>query len=112
MEIDDYIVATDARLVELAAEGDQQAFEYLFTRYRDALTRLFEQRLGDKDYSWEDVAKLVPSMVAAGLMGHLYTCPDMIGGGEYFSFLKPDFKFDQEFIKILSCRAIPRLPRG
>ncbi|MBP3548050.1 MAG: sigma-70 family RNA polymerase sigma factor [Alistipes sp.] len=49
MEIDDYIVATDARLVELAAEGDQQAFEYLFTRYRDALTRLFEQRLGDKD---------------------------------------------------------------
>ena len=48
MEIDDYIVATDATLVELASAGDQQAFEYLFTRYRDALTRLFEQRLGDK----------------------------------------------------------------
>ena len=37
MEIDDYIVATDGRLVELASEGDQQAFEYLFTRYSDAL---------------------------------------------------------------------------
>ena len=49
MEIDDYIVASDTRLVELAAEGDQQAFEYLFTRYREALMRLFEQRLGDKD---------------------------------------------------------------
>lgn len=48
MEIDDYIVASDARLVGLAAEGDQHAFEYLFTRYRDALTHLFEQRLGDK----------------------------------------------------------------
>ena len=48
MEIDDYIVATDARLVELASEGDQQAFEHLFTRYREALTRLFEQRLDDK----------------------------------------------------------------
>ena len=48
MEIDDYIIATDARLVELASEGDQQAFEYLFTRYRDALMHLFEQRLGDK----------------------------------------------------------------
>ena len=48
MEIDDYIVATDTRLVELASEGDQRAFEYLFTRYRDALMHLFEQRLGDK----------------------------------------------------------------
>ena len=48
MEIDDYIVASDSQLVELASEGDQQAFEYLFTRYREALTRLFEQRLGDK----------------------------------------------------------------
>lgn len=48
MEIDDYIVATDAHLVELASEGDQRAFEYLFTRYRDALVHLFEQRLGDK----------------------------------------------------------------
>ena len=49
MEIDDYIVASDTQLVELASEGDQHAFEYLFTRYREALTRLFEQRLGDKD---------------------------------------------------------------
>ena len=49
MEIDDYIVASDSQLVELASEGDQHAFEYLFTRYREALTRLFEQRLGDKD---------------------------------------------------------------
>ena len=49
MEIDDYIVATDAELVELAAGGDQQAFEYLFTRYRESIERLFEQRLNDKD---------------------------------------------------------------
>ena len=49
MEIEEYIVATDGELVELVAKGDQQAFEYLFTRYREALTRLFEQRLGDKD---------------------------------------------------------------
>jgi RNA polymerase sigma-70 factor (ECF subfamily) len=48
MEIDDYIVATDTHLVELASAGDQHAFEHLFTRYRDALTLLFEQRLGDK----------------------------------------------------------------
>ena len=49
MEIEGYIVATDAELVELSSKGDHQAFEYLFTRYREAIRRLFEQRLGDRD---------------------------------------------------------------
>ena len=48
MEIDDYIVTSDADLMELSSQGDQQAFEHLFTRYREAIRRLFEQRLGDK----------------------------------------------------------------
>ena len=48
MEIDDYIVASDATLVDLASAGDQQAFEYLFARYKDALMHLFEQRLEEK----------------------------------------------------------------
>lgn len=46
MEIADYIVAEDRRLVELALQGDDTAFEYLFNRYRDAIHRLFVQRLG------------------------------------------------------------------
>ena len=37
------------------------------------------QRLGDKSYSWSASALLIPDMVAAGLLGHAYTCPDMIG---------------------------------
>lgn len=45
------------------------------------------QRLGDKPYSWESVRALVPSMITAGLLGHSYACPDMIGGGDYMSFL-------------------------
>lgn len=49
MEIEEYIVASDGELVELASKGDQHAFEYLFTRYREALLHLFEQRLGSKD---------------------------------------------------------------
>jgi len=49
VEIDDYIVATDASLVELASEGDHQAFEHLFARYKEAIMRLFEQRLGESD---------------------------------------------------------------
>lgn len=46
MEIDDYIVADDRRLVDLALKGDDRAFEHLFTRYREAIHRLFVQRLG------------------------------------------------------------------
>lgn len=46
MEIADYIVADDRRLAELVLTGDDTAFEYLFDRYRDAIRRLFVQRLG------------------------------------------------------------------
>ena len=46
MEIDGYIIAEDRRLVELALGGDDTAFEYLFNRYREAIYRLFVQRLG------------------------------------------------------------------
>lgn len=44
------------------------------------------QRLGDKYYAWKAIRLLIPEMVAAGLFGHAYTCPDMVGGGEYKSF--------------------------
>ena len=46
MEIADYIVAEDRELVERVLKGDNGAFEYLFNRYRDAIHRLFVQRLG------------------------------------------------------------------
>ncbi len=57
------------------------------------------QRLGDKDYSWNAVADLIPDMIVAGLLGHPYTCPDMIGGGQFGAFLniKQD-EFNQELI--------------
>jgi alpha-glucosidase len=57
------------------------------------------QRLGDKDYSWEALRLLIPDMLAAGLMGYAYTCPDMIGGGQFTSFLGIDSdQFNQELI--------------
>lgn len=49
MEIADYIVADDRRLVELVLAGDDAAFEYLFNRYGDAIRRLFIQRLCGSD---------------------------------------------------------------
>ena len=44
------------------------------------------QRLRDKEHKWEDLQKLIPDMMSQSLMGYAYTCPDMIGGGEFKSF--------------------------
>ena len=68
------------------------------------------QRLGDKKYSWDGVASLVPSMIAAGLLGYSYACPDMIGGGEYSSFQGIDASgFDQTLI-VRSCQIHSMMP--
>lgn len=66
------------------------------------------QRLGDKDYSWNATRMLIPDMLAAGLLGYYYTCPDMIGGGQYSAFL--DIKeFDEELI-VRSCQVHALMP--
>ena len=68
------------------------------------------QRLGDKDYSWKAVGQLIPDMIAAGLLGYAYTCPDMIGGGQFSSFLGVDqTKLDQELI-VRSCQVHALMP--
>ncbi len=45
------------------------------------------QRLRDKSHSWDDLRQLIPGIIAQGLLGYAFTCPDMIGGGEFSSFL-------------------------
>lgn len=68
------------------------------------------QRLGDKKYSWSGVSQLVPDMIAAALIGHSYSCPDMIGGGEYGSFLNVnEDEFDSDLI-IRSCQIHSLMP--
>ncbi|WP_190300379.1 glycoside hydrolase family 31 protein [Rufibacter hautae] len=55
------------------------------------------QRLADKAHNWDDLRKLIPQITLQGLMGYPFSCPDMIGGGEFGSFL--DLKqIDQELI--------------
>lgn len=44
------------------------------------------QRLCDKDHDWRSVRQLVPDMIACGLLGHPFVCPDMIGGGSWMAF--------------------------
>lgn len=64
--------------------------EFPFNEYRACWKMQGEplvQRLGDKDYSWGALNLLITEMINAGLMGYAYTCPDMIGGGQFASFL-------------------------
>jgi alpha-glucosidase len=55
------------------------------------------QRLRDKGHKWEDLAKLIPDQMSQSVMGYAYTCPDMIGGGEYRSFLSAT-SIDEELV--------------
>ena len=54
------------------------------------------QRLHDKAHSWEDLAKLIPEMMAESLMGFSFCCPDMVGGGSFETFLSGNT--DQELL--------------
>lgn len=67
-------------------------------------------RLCDKKADWDAVRSLVPAMLAAGMEGHLFTCPDMIGGGEFTSFLNvsPE-EINQEQI-VRSCQVHALMP--
>jgi alpha-glucosidase len=55
------------------------------------------QRLRDKAHEWNDLGLLVPHMISEGLAGYPFSCPDMIGGGEFTSFLNAT-KLDQELV--------------
>lgn len=46
------------------------------------------QRLHDKSHNWEDLGKLIPEMMAEALMGYAFSCPDMVGGGSFETFLR------------------------
>lgn len=55
------------------------------------------QRLHDKEHDWTDLQKLIPQVGLQGLLGYPFNCPDMIGGGQYGSFINLD-SVDQELI--------------
>jgi alpha-glucosidase len=63
-------------------------------------------RLADKGHNWNDLHELIPNMIQEGLMGYAYSCPDMIGGGEFTSFLNAS-KIDQDLIvRSAQCHAL------
>lgn len=64
------------------------------------------ERLRDKQHTWTDLQKLVPNMLAAGLLGYPFSCPDMVGGGEFSSFLE-GARMDQNLVvRSAQCHAL------
>ncbi|APQ17567.1 glycoside hydrolase family 31 protein [Maribacter hydrothermalis] len=55
------------------------------------------QRLSDKGHNWNDLRTIILNITSQGLMGYAFTCPDMIGGGEFKSFLHTE-TIDQDLI--------------
>lgn len=63
-------------------------------------------RLRDKSHNWEDLNKLVPHILLQGIVGYNFTCPDLIGGGSFASFL-PGSVIDQDLIvRSAQCHAL------
>ena len=55
MEIEKYIVAGDAALVDMVLEGDNHAFEHLFDRYGGSLHQLYLVRTGGNNDNTNDL---------------------------------------------------------
>ncbi|HSR19211.1 MAG TPA: TIM-barrel domain-containing protein, partial [Ignavibacteriaceae bacterium] len=64
------------------------------------------QRLRDKRHDWEDLKLLIPGIIAQGLMGYQFTCPDMIGGGEYGSFINLETIDEELIVRSAQCSVL------
>ncbi len=79
--------------------------EYCYFPFRHVITRL-----NDKRRIWDEkegIGSLVPNMINAGLCGALYTCADMIGGGQISDFRFRANEVDEEVImRFCECSAL------
>lgn len=91
---------------EHSLEWNRFGESYPFNEYRTAWNaggKALLQRLCDKPHTWADdgISSLIPDTLLQGLLGYPYSCPDMVGGGEYTSFLNtsPDMLDEELFIR-------------
>ncbi len=66
------------------------------------------ERLRDKQHTWTDLQKLIPHITVAGMLGYQFSCPDMIGGGEFGSFR--DLKILDETLIVRSAECSALMP--
>lgn len=97
----DDLLAVPAEPADLCEAWARVGLRYPFNEYR-ACWRMggqpLGQRLQDKPPLWgaAGIESLIPEMLAQGMIGYPFTCPDMIGGGEIEAMGEQDAT-DQEF---------------
>jgi alpha-glucosidase len=64
------------------------------------------ERLRDKQHTWVDLQKLIPGITTAGLLGYQFSCPDMIGGGEFGSFRDTKILDEELIVRSAECSAL------
>lgn len=88
--------------------GERFAFNEFRAGYR-CQGRALVQRLADRAHSWDlsGLASLMPNLLAQGILGYAFTCPDMIGGGQDGSFRGKMENLDGElFVRSAQCSAL------
>ena len=88
------------------------ALKYPMSECR-ALFRLGGQpivtRLADKSHNWKELNRCVTDMLAVGICGYPFICPDMIGGGSWIAFdpVRAPYPFDEElFVRSAQVHAL------
>lgn len=87
--------------VDFCEKWAELGLRYPFNEYR-ACWRMggqpLAQRLADKPPSWGPmgIGSLIPELLTQAMIGHAFTCPDMIGGGEIIA-MSAASGIDQEF---------------
>jgi len=83
--------------------------EYPLNEYRAMWKRggqPLAERLRDKNHTFEDLQKLIPHTLLAGLLGYPFVCPDMIGGGDFSSFTGNKTINQDLIVRSAQCQAL------
>lgn len=83
--------------------------DYPLNEYRAMWKRANEplvERLRDKFHTWEDLGKLIPHITTASLLGYNFSCPDMIGGGDFSSFVSGGTLDQDLIVRSAQCQAL------
>jgi alpha-glucosidase len=64
------------------------------------------ERLRDKSHTFEDLRKLIPHTLLAGILGYPFLCPDMIGGGDFSSFTGGKAINQDLIVRSAQCQAL------
>ncbi|MGW8565224.1 glycoside hydrolase family 31 protein [Isoptericola sp. NPDC055881] len=88
-----------------SALGEEFAFNEMRASWATG-GRALAQRVQDKPPTWEAVRSLVPTMVAQGLLGMPFTCPDMVGGGEVGSMGEVEVVDQELFVRYAQVAAL------